>query len=102
MMYSLNYVRQLIIKIACDTTGDEPRDLLKSARLEIAPRDAIEFMVRLEAAFDCVLGRLRYTPLSTSIDELAFAVLSAHGEAATKTLDKRPYWLGERISYEQT
>jgi len=90
MTYSPTYVRQLIIKIACDTTGDEPPSLLKSARLEIAPRDAIEFFVRLEAAFDCVLGPLRYRPLSMSVDELAYAVLGAHDDACYRSALSTP------------
>jgi hypothetical protein len=36
-------------------------------------------VVRLEAAFDCVLGRLRYEPLSVEIDALAAVVLAAVG-----------------------
>lgn len=80
MIFSVSYVRQLIIKTACDTTGDDSGDVLRSGRLEIAPRDAIEFTVRLEAAFDCVLGRMKYAPLSIGIDELVNAVLSARGQ----------------------
>jgi hypothetical protein len=73
------YIRNLIVKIASDTTGDDVEVLLRAGKLQIAPRDAIEFVVRLEAAFDCVLGRLRYEPLSVEIDALAAVVLAAVG-----------------------
>lgn len=79
MSFSLEYVRNLIVKTASDTTGDDVEDLLRTGRLEIGPRDAIEFVARLEAIFDCVLGRLRYQPLSVGIDELAEEVLTALG-----------------------
>ncbi|WP_434525873.1 DUF6137 domain-containing protein [Photorhabdus asymbiotica] len=71
---SVNYIRQLIIKVACDTTGDSAEELIESGRLEIPPRDAIEFVVRLEALFDCTLGWLRYEPLSIEIDEFSAIV----------------------------
>lgn len=77
MPLSLNYVRHVIIKTACDTTGDNSQDLLETGCLDIAERDAIEFIVRLEAVFDCVVGRLRYERLSIGIDELAKRVLAA-------------------------
>lgn len=77
MSFSLEYVRNLIVKTASDTTGDDVEDLLWAGRLEIAPRDAIEFFTRVEAVFDCVLGRLRYQSLSIDIDELAEEVLTA-------------------------
>lgn len=79
MFFSLEYVRNLIVKTASDTTGDDVEALLQAGRLEIEPRDAIEFIVRLEAVFDCVLGRLRYQALSIEIDQLAVEVLAAAG-----------------------
>ena len=79
MFFSLEYVRNLIVKTASDTTGDDVEALLQAGRLEIEPRDAIEFIVRLEAVFDCVLGRLRYQSLSIEIDQLAEEVLAALG-----------------------
>ncbi|WP_157852160.1 DUF6137 domain-containing protein [Photorhabdus laumondii] len=77
MSISVNYIRQLIIKVACDTTGDSVEELIGRGRLEIPPRDAIEFMVRLEALFDCTLGCLRYEPLSIEIDEFSAIVNNA-------------------------
>uniref|UniRef100_UPI0036DD306D DUF6137 domain-containing protein n=1 Tax=Photorhabdus sp. RM322S TaxID=3342825 RepID=UPI0036DD306D len=74
---SVNYIRQLIIKVACDTTGDNAEELIESGQLEIAPRDAIEFVVRLEALFDCTLGWLRYEPLSIEINEFSAIVNNA-------------------------
>ncbi|NHB92780.1 DUF6137 domain-containing protein [Photorhabdus cinerea] len=88
MSISVNYIRQLIIKVACDTTGDSAEELIESGRLEIPPRDAIEFVVRLEALFDCTLGGLRYEPLSIEIDEFSAIVnnaLNAH-TSTTSTL----------------
>ncbi|ETS29806.1 hypothetical protein BB987_20735 [Photorhabdus temperata] len=74
---SVNYIRQLIIKVACDTTGDNAEELIERGRLEIPPRDAIEFVVRLEALFDCTLGWLRYEPLSIEINEFSAVVNNA-------------------------
>ncbi|GGY24620.1 DUF6137 domain-containing protein [Paludibacterium paludis] len=88
MTISFDFVKHFIIKTACDTTGDEPEELLESGRLEIAPRDAIEFVVRLETTFDCVLGRLSYAPLSVDIDELAFRVLAAREAVATRPSER--------------
>ena len=79
MSFSLEYIRNIIVKTASDTTGDDVEDLLRAGRLKIGPRDAIEFVARLEAVFDCVLGRLCYQSLSVGIDELAEEVLTAHG-----------------------
>lgn len=79
MSFSLGYVRNVIVKTASDTTGDDVDALLQAGRLEIEPRDAIEFFVRLEAVFDCTLGRLRYQALSIQIDQLAEEVLAATG-----------------------
>lgn len=87
MFFSLEYVRNLIVKTASDTTGDDVEALLQAGRLEIEPRDAIEFIVRLEAVFDCVLGRLRYQALSIEIDQLAEEVLAAVG---TRQQERRP------------
>jgi Family of unknown function (DUF6137) len=47
--------------------------------LLIGARDAIELIVRIEALFDCILGAMRYEPLSVEIDELAGRVLDALG-----------------------
>ncbi|MCK3668918.1 DUF6137 domain-containing protein [Photorhabdus noenieputensis] len=74
MSVSENYIRRLIIKVACDTTGDSAEELIERGRLEIPARDAIEFVVRLEALFDCTLGWLRYEPLLMEIDEFSVIV----------------------------
>lgn len=79
MPFSLEYVRHSIAKIASDTTGDDVDALLQTGRLAIGPRDAVEFFVRLEAVFDCTLGRMRYEALSIEIDQLAVEVLAAAG-----------------------
>lgn len=79
MSFSLDYVRNSIAKIASDTTGEDVDALLQTGRLEIGPRDAVEFFVRLEAVFDCTLGRMRYEALSIEIDRLAIEVLAAAG-----------------------
>ncbi|NHB90072.1 DUF6137 domain-containing protein [Photorhabdus tasmaniensis] len=71
MSISVSYIRQLIIKIACETTGDDVEELIKLGRLEIPARDAIEFMVRLEALLDCTLGWSKYEHLSMKINNLA-------------------------------
>ncbi|MCT8342082.1 MULTISPECIES: DUF6137 domain-containing protein [Photorhabdus] len=71
MSISVGYIRQLIIKIACETTGDDTEELIKRGRLEIPARDAIEFMVRLEALLDCTLGWSKYEHLSMEINNLA-------------------------------
>jgi hypothetical protein len=73
----LDYVRQVIVKTACDTTGDDADDIARIGRIDIPPRDAVEFLVRLQATFDCVLGPLRYQTLSVDIDELAAKVMAA-------------------------
>ncbi|WP_350305718.1 DUF6137 domain-containing protein [Photorhabdus viridis] len=90
---SVNYIRQLIIKVACDTTGDNAEELIKRGRLEIPPRDAIEFVVRLEALFDCVLGWLRYEPLSIEINEFSAVVNNA--------LNARVYTVSTCVTYEE-
>ncbi|BET95910.1 DUF6137 domain-containing protein [Xenorhabdus taiwanensis] len=68
MLISVGYIRQLIIKIACETTGDDAEALIERGRLEIPARDAIEFIVRLEALLDCTLGWSKYEPLSMEIN----------------------------------
>ncbi|MBS9425557.1 hypothetical protein EAE90_18470 [Photorhabdus caribbeanensis] len=84
MSISENYIRRLIIKVACDTTGDSAEELIERGRLEIPARDAIEFVVRLEALFDCTLGWLRYEPLSIEIDKFS-AIVSDALNARTST-----------------
>lgn len=79
MPFSLEYVRNSIAKIASDTTGGDVDALLQTRWLEIGPRDAVEFFVRLEAVFDCTLRRMRYQALSIEIDQLAIEVLAASG-----------------------
>ncbi|OTA21862.1 4-gamma-L-glutamylamino-butanoyl- monooxygenase BtrO [Xenorhabdus beddingii] len=71
MSISVGYIRRLIIKIACETTGDDAEVLIERGRLEIPARDAIEFMVRLEALLDCTLGWSKYEHLSMEINHLA-------------------------------
>ncbi|TNH44826.1 DUF6137 domain-containing protein [Photorhabdus luminescens] len=77
MSISENYIRRLIIKVACDTTGDSVEELIERGRLEIPARDAIEFVVRLEALFDCTLGWLRYELLSIEINKFSAIVSDA-------------------------
>ncbi|CDL84506.1 DUF6137 domain-containing protein [Xenorhabdus szentirmaii] len=70
MLISTSYIRQLIIKIACETTGDDAKEVIERGRLEIPARDAIEFMVRLEALLDCTLSWSKYEHLSMEINNL--------------------------------
>ena len=86
---SSGYVRNLIAKTASDTTGEDVDALLRAGRLTIGPRDAIEFIVRVEALFDCTLGRMRYQSLSIEIDLLAQEVLVATG-TGTEPYKGRP------------
>ncbi|MEN3262776.1 DUF6137 domain-containing protein [Sodalis endosymbiont of Spalangia cameroni] len=78
-----DYIRKLIYKIACDTTGEAAEMINASGRLTIPARDAIEFMVRLEALLDCSLGWTRYQPLTISVDELTDIVHRAYHARAS-------------------
>ena len=73
----LDYVWHVIVKTACDTTGDDADDIDRTGRIDIPPRDAVEFLIRLQATFDCVFRPLRYEALSVEVNELAAQVMAA-------------------------